>query len=154
MSVSSKANFSDRPRYSRLAHARLLFITPTYCEDIRSRIRSAGWFASRTVSEKVIVNDRWTSNGQHVLHTATHTIYLRVSRMRKRRLRDVHRGPFVLRRTGRSASLKNACATSALLLTSPRRSKWISAGRLGHESRLLSTRSNLARNASKGYRKA
>lgn len=109
------------------------------------RIRSAGWFASRTVSEKAIVNDRWTSNRQYVLHIATHKMCC----PHEKEDSAMYHSPFVLtRRIGRHASLKNACATSALLLTSPtRRSKRISAGRHEHEPRSLSTHSGLARNA-------
>lgn len=52
---------------------------------VECRIRSAGWFASCTVNEKAIVNDRWTSNGQHVLHTAMHKTYTsRAARTRKK----------------------------------------------------------------------
>lgn len=75
---------------------------------VECRIRSAGWFASCTVSEKAIVNDRWTSNGQHVLHTATHKMYTYVLPARERRLRDAP-WPFCLNEKNRAECVTEEC---------------------------------------------
>ena len=41
--------------------------------------------AFRAVSEKAIVNDRWTSTGQHVLHTAVHEMHICISAIDRKR---------------------------------------------------------------------
>lgn len=46
---------------------------------VERHIRHGRRSAFQAVSEKAIVNDRWTSNGQHVLHTTAHKTYAYVS---------------------------------------------------------------------------
>lgn len=46
---------------------------------VERHIRHGRRFAFQPVTEKAIVNDRWTSNGQHVLHTTAHKTYAYVS---------------------------------------------------------------------------
>lgn len=151
MSVSSKANFFNRPRYSTYTREAFIYYTNLlwrYKEPYKERRLACLSYCQREGYCQRQMDIQWATR---VAYSDAYDIPTCFPHEKKKTSRC---GPFVLRRTGRSASLKNACATSALLLTSPRRSKWISAGRLEHESRLLSTRSNLARNASKGYRKA
>ena len=52
-----------------------------YCTNlpVERHIRHGRRSAFQAVSEKAIVNDRWTSNGQHVLHTTAHKTYAYVS---------------------------------------------------------------------------
>lgn len=63
-------------------------------------IRHGRRFAFQTVSEKAIVNDRWTSNGQHVLHTSMHETYVCLRVRRDRPEKKTPRVPFVLTRRG------------------------------------------------------
>lgn len=73
---------------------------------VERHIRHGRRFAFQTVSEKAIVNDRWTSNGQHVLHTTAHKTYAYVSAAPERRLRGV---PFVLTRRTRADRIGEEC---------------------------------------------
>lgn len=83
---------------------------------VERHIRHGRRFAFQPVSEKAIVNDRWTSNGQHVLHTTGHKTYAYVSTAPEKK---TPRTPFCLNeREPPSVRVggKNACATSAFLL--------------------------------------
>lgn len=85
---------------------------------VERHIRHGRRFAFQPVTEKAIVNDRWTSNGQHVLHTTAHKTYAYVSTAPEKK---TPRTPFCLNERGaplpsQPVRAGNACATSAFLL--------------------------------------
>ena len=91
--------------HARLPHGSFDLIVECY-------IRNSGWFGSRTVSEKAIVNDRWTSNGQHVSHTTMHKMYIPTcfsyGRERKKERRDAS-WPFCLNEEDRADCVVEEC---------------------------------------------
>lgn len=64
---------------------------------VERHIRHGRRFAFQPVTEKAIVNDRWTSNGQHVLHTTAHKTYAYVSTAPEKK---TPRTPFCLNERG------------------------------------------------------
>lgn len=111
-------HLADWPRGSSFACRGFRLL---YELTVERHIRHGRRFAFQAVSEKAIVNDRWTSNGQHVLHTTTHKTYAYVSAAPEKK------SPFCLNERARAPASPptNACATSAFLFA-VRRGKYTS----------------------------
>jgi len=85
-------------------HARLTLIIRSYCGVLYKEL----WLV-RTVSEKAIVNDRWTSNGQHVSHTTMHKMYIYMLLVRKKKRGNDASWPFCLNEEDRADCVIEEC---------------------------------------------